>query len=397
MFQLANGGTIFLDEIGEMSATLQVKLLRVLQDREIRPVGADRTVKVDVRVIAATNKDLARGRDGPLPRGPLLSPAGHPDRAAAAARAALGHPAAGPALPRQAQRQARRPCRVTITDEAMVHLWEYDWPGNVRELENLLERLVILCEDGCIRVENLPPNIRSFISEKKIPRPTLTEEGLDLNRAVEEFENRLIDEALRRTKGNKQAAARLLGLKRTTLVAKLRAQDRRRRRSRRLSDLIGAAEGAMHERTEDTQSRRAHPDRRRRSQHARDPAPLAGARRLRDGAAPTAAAACLEALGKEPVDVILLDVMMPDMDGFQVCERLRENDGAGARSRSILLTAKDDMETRSRGMQLGVSEFLTKPVNKHELFARLQAQLHSRELERRMDATAATVAGLAKK
>ena len=71
-------------------------------------------------------------------------------------------------------------------------------------------------------LEHLPPSVRSFISEKKIPRPTLGEDGLDLNSAVEEFENRLIEEALRRTKGNKQAAARLLGLKRTTLVAKLR-------------------------------------------------------------------------------------------------------------------------------------------------------------------------------
>jgi DNA-binding NtrC family response regulator len=104
----------------------------------------------------------------------------------------------------------------------MVHLWEYDWPGNVRELENLLERLVILSEDGHIAVEHLPPSFRSFISEKKIPRPALGDDGLDLNTAVEEFENRLIEEALRRTKGNKQAAARLLGLKRTTLVAKLR-------------------------------------------------------------------------------------------------------------------------------------------------------------------------------
>jgi DNA-binding NtrC family response regulator len=104
----------------------------------------------------------------------------------------------------------------------MVHLWEYDWPGNVRELENLIERMVILSEDGWIRVDNLPSNIRSFISEKRIPKPSLSENGLDLNSAVEEFENRLIEEALRRTKGNKQAAARLLGLKRTTLVAKLR-------------------------------------------------------------------------------------------------------------------------------------------------------------------------------
>jgi DNA-binding NtrC family response regulator len=114
---------------------------------------------------------------------------------------------------------------VRISEDAMVHMWEYDWPGNVRELENLIERMVILSDDSSIRVDNLPPNIRSFISDKKIPRPTLTEEGIDLNQAVEEFEYRLIDEALRRTKGNKQAAARLLGLKRTTLVAKLRRKS----------------------------------------------------------------------------------------------------------------------------------------------------------------------------
>src|SRR5262249_13940482 len=104
----------------------------------------------------------------------------------------------------------------------------------------------------------------------------------------------------------------------------------------------------------------------------------------------------LEALAKEPVDVIVLDVMMPGMDGLQVCERLRDN-AAWRSIPVVLLTAKDDIETRSRGMILGVSEYLTKPVNKLELFSRLQAQLHSRELERRMDATAATVAGLAKK
>lgn len=106
--------------------------------------------------------------------------------------------------------------------------------------------------------------------------------------------------------------------------------------------------------------------------------------------------ACLQTLAKEAVDVIVLDVMMPGMDGLQVCERLRASD----EWRGIpvmLLTAKDDLETRSRGMMLGVSEYLTKPVNKLELFARLQAQLHSRELERRMEATAATVAGMEKK
>jgi len=222
MFQLANGGTIFLDEVGEMSPTLQVKLLRVLQDREIRPVGADRVLKVDVRVIAASNKDLAAEveegnfREDLFYRLQVIPIVMPPLRERRSDIPLL----TGHFLDKHNRKRSGRPAR--IAEEAMVHLWEYDWPGNVRELENLLERLVILSEDGMIGVEHLPPSIRSFISEKKIPRPTLGEEGLDLNTAVEEFENRLIEEALRRTKGNKQAAARLLGLKRTTLVAKLR-------------------------------------------------------------------------------------------------------------------------------------------------------------------------------
>lgn len=222
MFQLANGGTIFLDEISEMNPVLQVKLLRVLQDREIRPVGADRSSLVDVRVIAATNKDLSMQVERGLFREDLyyrleVIPINLPPLRER--RSDI------PLLVRHFldRHNKKRPdVEVTITEEAMVHLWEYDWPGNVRELENLLERLVILSEDGVIRVENLPASVRSFISEKKIPKPVMSEEGLDLTNAVEEFENRLIDEALRRTKGNKQAAARLLGLKRTTLVAKLR-------------------------------------------------------------------------------------------------------------------------------------------------------------------------------
>jgi transcriptional regulator with GAF, ATPase, and Fis domain len=222
MFQLANGGTIFLDEVGEMSPTLQVKLLRVLQDREVRPVGGDRPLKVDVRVLAASNKDLAseveagRFREDLFYRLqviPIVMPPLRERRSDIPLLAKFF-------LEKHNRKRGGRP--VGITEEAMVHLWEYDWPGNVRELENLLERLVILSEDGTIALPHLPAQIRSLISEKKIPRPALGEHGLDLNTAVEEFENRLIEEALRRTKGNKQAAARLLGLKRTTLVAKLR-------------------------------------------------------------------------------------------------------------------------------------------------------------------------------
>ena len=222
MFQLANGGTIFLDEIAEMDPLLQVKLLRVLQDREVRAVGSDRATKVDVRVVAATNKDLSLQVERGLFREdlyyrlevvPIQLPPLRERRSDI------------PILVRHfldRHNQKRSDSQVTISEEAMVHLWEYDWPGNVRELENLVERVVILSDDGMVRTENLPGNIRSFISEKKIPKPVMTDEGLDLTNAVEEFENRLIDEALRRTKGNKQAAARLLGLKRTTLVAKLR-------------------------------------------------------------------------------------------------------------------------------------------------------------------------------
>jgi len=102
---------------------------------------------------------------------------------------------------------------------------------------------------------------------------------------------------------------------------------------------------------------------------------------------------CLEALERKTYDVVLLDVMMPVMDGMAVCAHMRDH----PQWRTIpvvLLTAKDDMETRTRGMALGVSEYLTKPINKLELFARLRAQVHTRELERRLDETAAAVADL---
>src|SRR5262249_49725940 len=97
-------------------------------------------------------------------------------------------------------------------------------------------------------------------------------------------------------------------------------------------------------------------------------------------------AACLQTLGAHPVDVIVLDVMMPEMDGLQVCERLRADEQL-RQIPVILLTAKDDIETRSRGMALGVSEYLTKPINKRELFARIEAQLHSIATNRKLAET----------
>jgi transcriptional regulator with PAS, ATPase and Fis domain len=222
MFQLADGGTIFLDEIGEMSSPLQVKLLRVLQDGDIRPVGSDKTRKVDVRVIAATNKDLALEMKRNAFREdlfyrlnviPIIMPPLRERRSDIPIL--IDH-----FLEKQNRKHSEN-APAHFSEEAMVLLWEYDWPGNVRELENMIERVVILSESTTIGVESLPSGIREFIWEKRIPKPTLLQSGLDLNSTVEWYENRLIDEALTRTKGNKQAAARLLGLKRTTLVAKL--------------------------------------------------------------------------------------------------------------------------------------------------------------------------------
>ena len=106
-------------------------------------------------------------------------------------------------------------------------------------------------------------------------------------------------------------------------------------------------------------------------------------------------AAALDMVQSQPVDVILLDVMMPEMDGLQVCERLHQ-DEALRQIPVILLTAKDDMETRARGMALGVSEYLTKPINKRELFTRIEAQLHAREIGRKLSETVAAVADPAK-
>ncbi|MFM8412817.1 MAG: sigma-54 interaction domain-containing protein [Alphaproteobacteria bacterium] len=221
LFAQAHGGTIFLDEIAEMSPALQVKLLRVLQDKEVRPVGADRSQRVDMRVIAATNKDLGEQVRRGLFREDLFY------------RLQVIPIALPPLRERRsdvpklvehflARHNAGRARPLVIAEEALVHLWEYDWPGNVRELENVIERLAVLCDGGRIGVDDLPSNVRAFLSEKRLPRPVLGADGIDLNRAVEEFEGRLIAEALERTRGNKQAAARLLGLKRTTLVAKLR-------------------------------------------------------------------------------------------------------------------------------------------------------------------------------
>jgi DNA-binding NtrC family response regulator len=223
LFSTADHGTIFLDEIGEMPLQLQAKLLRVLEDGIVRPVGSDRSARVDARVIAASNADLIAGvKKGTFREDlfyrlqvvPIIIPPLRERRSDIPLLVQFF-------LDRTRERLPGR--EWTVTREAMVHLWSYDWPGNVRELENMVERLVILSEDSSIDAPLLPPNLvtNTRMAETRIPA-TLGETGVNLNALVRELEGRMINEALKQTGGNKQAAARLLGLKRTTFSAKLR-------------------------------------------------------------------------------------------------------------------------------------------------------------------------------
>jgi transcriptional regulator with GAF, ATPase, and Fis domain len=225
LFQLANHGTILLDEVGELPLSLQAKLLRVLQDGKVKPIGADHPVEVQVRVIASTNKDLAHQVEKgsfredlffrlqviPLHLPPLRT-----------RRSDI--PLLVNYFLEKSVRKHGVPVR--ISREAMIYLWEYDWPGNIRELENLIERLVLLSDDGITDLKDLPPNIRSYVSDKKCPQPTLGNGQIDLRDATEKLQHRLMEEALRLADGNKSVAARMLGLKRTTLVAKLRRKSK---------------------------------------------------------------------------------------------------------------------------------------------------------------------------
>jgi transcriptional regulator with PAS, ATPase and Fis domain len=221
-FVLADGGTIFLDEIGEMSPHLQVKLLRVLQEKVVEPVGGVKSKPIDVRVIAATNVNLREH----VKRGLMREDLYYRLQVVPVDLPALRNRITDIPLlvdyfaKRFAASNDRKP--LVFSTDALQVLLSYRWPGNIRELENLIERLSILVDGDAVYPSDLPPHLFGEESTTELAMQTLPEEGIDFNLAVEQFENTLISQALQRTQGNKKAAARLLNLNRTTLVEKIK-------------------------------------------------------------------------------------------------------------------------------------------------------------------------------
>jgi two-component system response regulator HydG len=225
-FAEANGGTIMLDEIGDMELGVQAKLLRLIQDGVLRPVGDDTDQRIDVRILAATNRklenDVASGRF----RADLFWRLNViPIELPSLRERSSDIPLLAEHFVNRFNEKNRR--KVTgIHPDAMFALQHYYWPGNIRELENLIERAVILKGSGDIVLADLPPKLRSGQDQHATPVPTPIpdhpSDRTDLRAILESVEDRMIAEALVRTGGNKNRAAEILGLNRTTLVEKLR-------------------------------------------------------------------------------------------------------------------------------------------------------------------------------
>jgi transcriptional regulator with PAS, ATPase and Fis domain len=227
IFVQANGGTLFLDEIAELPLSLQVKLLRVLQERRVTAVGDGRERAVDVRIIAATNRDLeAMVRDGTFRADLYYRLDVLPIRLPALRERREDIPLLVEHFLQSMNRRFDR--SVVLDDVALTLMQAYAWPGNVREMENLLERLVVLNRSGRIAVTDLPPRLTSDPVPSASVASALVDlpmRGIDLQATVAEFEDSLIQRALRLTDGNKTRAAELLGLSRTTLLDKIKRQQ----------------------------------------------------------------------------------------------------------------------------------------------------------------------------
>ncbi len=221
-FELANGGTVFLDEIAEMSPMLQVKLLRVLQERQFERVGGTKTIHSDFRVIAATNRDLeeevkeGRFREDLFYRLNVIMIEAPPLK-----RRVTDIPLLAEFFIKRYNR-ARKRNIAGFSTEVMQALQVYNWPGNVRELENVIERLVILAEEDQIDIGDLPERFLNSSKVETMSGVEFSEEGLMLNKVVIEFEKGIIGQALSKTGWVKNRAAKLLHINRTTLIEKMK-------------------------------------------------------------------------------------------------------------------------------------------------------------------------------
>jgi two-component system response regulator HydG len=213
-FEAAEGGTLFLDEIGELSPSVQVKLLRVLQEEEIVRLGTNEATPVDVRILAATNKELeeevkaGRFRQDLFYRLNVIALHLPPLRSRPGDVSLL----AAFFLRRYAERNGRS--LHTITPAAEEALVNWSWPGNVRELENTMERAVVLDKDGVLDVDDLPPRLSQ-------QEPEARHITIPLGTPLEEIERRVIHETLRLTRGNKRLAGQLLGIATRTIYRKI--------------------------------------------------------------------------------------------------------------------------------------------------------------------------------
>jgi two-component system response regulator AtoC len=220
LFQAANGGTIFLDEIGELSQELQAKLLRVLQEKEVRPVGSNQKIKVDVRVIAATNRDLETAqKEGKFRKDlyfrlnvvTLHLPALRERRSdvTALVHYFLDRFAPGKSL--------------AVSPAALKCMLQYDWPGNVRELENCIERAVALGSQEVIDVADLPPAVRKQQEQEQVADSIAAPERISAgNTDLEELERDTIQRVFAQVQGDKARARKMLGISRATLYRKLK-------------------------------------------------------------------------------------------------------------------------------------------------------------------------------
>jgi DNA-binding NtrC family response regulator len=224
-FELANGGTIFLDEIGDMSPALQVKLLRVLQEQEFERVGGTKSIRVDVRVIAATNKNLEEAVDEGKFREDLFYRLNViPMHLPPLKERVSDIPLLAHYFLERFNKEKKKNIE-DISPECMNILMNYEWPGNVRELENLMERLVILKQKGVVTPDDLPEKYIAAKKDRILPKIEIPEAGICFKTLVNEFEKKLIVQALDRSNWVKNKAAKLLNMNRTTLVEKIKKID----------------------------------------------------------------------------------------------------------------------------------------------------------------------------